>query len=138
MSLKRKERVRLIDRSVLAINDTGASRERPEAWFRSADHLAHLRTLPCACGCGRGECEAAHIRIGTDGAASVKPSDAFAVPLNPYCHRRQHSMSEPAFWQQVGVQWPAMFAIKNYALNSPCEKTRIAAGRWMESGKVMP
>lgn len=68
--------------------------------------LAHLRTLPCCCGCNRAPpSEAAHIRIGFF-AMGKKPDDCNAVPLNAWCHREapnsQHA-GEVAFWERRGV-----------------------------------
>lgn len=108
---------------------------REPAWQRSPEHLAWVRTLPCACGCGLpAPSEAAHVRYGADGATQVKPSDFFAVPLNIYCHRVQHSMSEGAFWRDHGVPFPAEHAARQFALNSPCAATRKAAQRWFDTG----
>jgi hypothetical protein len=68
--------------------------------------LAHLRTLPCCCGCNRAApSEAAHIRIGFF-AMGKKPDDCNAVPLNAWCHRQapdsQHT-NERSFWERRGV-----------------------------------
>lgn len=85
-----------IDKSQLAIS-AGRRDEDPE-------HLAWLRTLPCAV-TGRYErVEAAHIRHQTDGGGARKPSDKWAVPLSQVQHRKQHgiNMSEVSFWAEHG------------------------------------
>jgi len=69
-------------------------------------YLAHLRKLPCCCGCNRvPPSEAAHIRIGFF-AMGKKPDDCNAVPLNAWCHREapdsQHA-DERGFWERRGV-----------------------------------
>jgi hypothetical protein len=138
MTLAKRTKVPLIDRSVLAINPRPRLENKPIAQFRSPAHLAWLRTLNCACCGASGSTEAAHIRVGTDGAAGTKPSDFFTVPLLPYCHRRQHSISEREFWRQVNVGDPALFAVRKYAINSPCPKTREVAGKWLETGRIEP
>lgn len=139
-SLARKPKVRLFDKSALPIRSVDPVR-KPDEWFRSPAHLAWLRTLPCACGCGglaandNNPIEAAHVRTGTDGAAGVKPSDFFALPLTLRCHRIQHSQSEGAFWRDRNVVDPAGLGL-SYARRSPCDATRKAValfdatGRW--------
>lgn len=69
-------------------------------------YLAHLRNLPCCCGCNRAPpSEAAHIRIGFL-TMGKKPDDCNALPLNAWCHREapdsQHA-NERAFWERRGV-----------------------------------
>jgi hypothetical protein len=64
---------------------------------RDHEHLAFIRELPCI------RCESynsvpAHIRIGTDGGMSRKPSDYWTVPLCHTCHDRQHKRGERTFW----------------------------------------
>lgn len=86
---------------------------------RQPEHLAWLRKLPCLC-CGRAApSEAAHIRIGTDGAMGRKPGDRFSVPLNTECHRRQHNIGEVSFWQEKGI-----------------DPTPIAERLWLVSGNM--
>lgn len=127
----RKPKVRLMDKDALPIRPVDPVR-KPDAWFRSDKHLASIRTMSCACGCGglaandNNPVEAAHVRTGTDGAAGTKPSDFYVLPLTLRCHKIQLSMSERAFWAQRGVMDPAFEALK-LALHSPCERTRKAA-----------
>ncbi len=64
--------------------------------FRSKKHLEFIRSLPCIrCGCSPSQ--AAHIRKGTDGGISLKPSDNFTVPLCHKHHQEQHKLGEVSF-----------------------------------------
>lgn len=68
--------------------------------IRDRKYLDWLREQPCVV-TGSGECEPAHLRWGTDGGMSSKPSDCYAFPLHFSLHRKQHSMPEPEFWLEV-------------------------------------
>ena len=46
--------------------------------------------------------QAAHVRIGTDGGAGMKPSDRYTVPLCVVCHARQHK-GELSFWAELRI-----------------------------------
>lgn len=78
-------------------------RETPQ--IRSAGHLKWIRGHECAVArdeCAnywpcRGRIEAAHVRTGTDGAMSVKPSDCWTIPLCSEHHYEQHGIGEAAF-----------------------------------------
>lgn len=138
--MKRKERVRLIDRSVLAINDTGRRIEpKTEVWFRSPEHRKWIGSLPCH-GCGTREAvEAAHVRRDAHAPMGDKPHDFFCWPGCVLCHEnRQHMIGELTWWAQRNVQDPLMFVAKRYGLESPCPKTRAATGQWMETGAWVP
>lgn len=81
-------------------------RETPQ--HRSPSHLKWVRGHECAAlsrnmqtGC-EGKIEAAHVRIGTDGGASLKPGDNWAVPLCAGHHRLQHQWGEQTFWKWAG------------------------------------
>jgi len=134
MSLRtaKRPKIKLMDRSMLPVQPVNDHQRKPDAWFRSERHLAHVRTLACACGCGvvpgneLNPIEAAHVRTATDGCAGEKPSDVFVLPLAARCHRIQHSMSEAAFWRDRGVVDPAGLAL-TMATHSPCSRTRKAA-----------
>jgi hypothetical protein len=70
---------------------------------RRAQHLAFIRQLPCvACGTAAPS-EAAHVRSGSDGAAGMKPSDRFSVPLCGSCHALQHQFGELTFWSTLRI-----------------------------------
>jgi len=70
--------------------------------IRCGQHLQWVRGHECAAGhrnaegCG-GNIEAAHVRIGTDGGTSMKPSDRFVIPLCSTHHRHQHTVGETTF-----------------------------------------
>ena len=80
---------------------------RQNARIRSPAHLKWIRGFPCAvpgCDIQDGKyIEAAHARLGTDGALSIKPSDSWALPLCFYHHRRQHDIGEPRFEKEFGI-----------------------------------
>jgi hypothetical protein len=88
---------------------------RPQAWIRCPGHLAFVRGFVCAiqglaghvC---EGKIEAAHVRCGTDGGMSEKPSDCWALPLCAAAHRHQHQIGEPAFERQFGIDMKAKAA----------------------------
>lgn len=77
-------------------------RRKPNLRLR-AQHLAFIRTLPCT-SCGRkAPSEAAHVRCGSDGGTSLKPSDRYTIPLCGGCHQRQHQMGELSFWADLKI-----------------------------------
>ena len=89
---------------------------------RDNGHLAFVRRLPCACGCLRTPCDAAHVRYAdlargkTATGMAVKPSDCWTVPLTRACHEAQHGMNERAFWSSKGVD-PLDLAERLYAVS---------------------
>lgn len=75
-------------------------RKRREDRFDCSAHRAHIRRHACV-KCGhdvRGEIVVAHVRNGSDGGMSKKPSDYHGVPLCDPCHKRQHDIGEASFW----------------------------------------
>ena len=44
-----------------------------------------------------GRIEAAHVRIGTDGGAGMKPGDNWIIPLCSDAHKLQHKIGEVSF-----------------------------------------
>ena len=50
-----------------------------------------------------GKVEAAHVRTGTDGGMSMKPSDCYTIPLCHYAHSEQHRIGEDAFEKEYGI-----------------------------------
>lgn len=74
-------------------------------------------------GCdGRIEC--AHVRIGTDGATGLKPSDSWTVAMCQEHHRIQHLIGEPEFERQMCVNLKAL--AMEFARRSPCVAMREA------------
>tara|TARA_Y100000310_G_scaffold74630_1_gene70872 strand:+ start:491 stop:856 length:366 start_codon:yes stop_codon:yes gene_type:complete len=72
--------------------------------FKSTKHRDYVRQFACSkCGETAG-IEVAHVRLGTDGGASRKPSDYYCVSLCKPCHDRQHHIGEETFWRGVDVR----------------------------------
>ena len=70
---------------------------------RCPAHLQWVRGHECAASnewCG-GKIQAAHVRLGTDGAMGVKPGDNWAVPLCEVHHGGQHAVGEETFWRGI-------------------------------------
>lgn len=66
--------------------------------IRSEKHLKFIRSLPCCVTGNRTQVQAAHIRLGTDGGTSLKPSDCFVLPLSAAEHFTQHNRGERTYW----------------------------------------
>ncbi|PZQ45019.1 MAG: hypothetical protein DI551_08720 [Micavibrio aeruginosavorus] len=94
---------------------------------RDAKHLAFIRKLYC-CSCGGTGSQAAHIRIGTDGGAGLKPSDRYTVPLCGDCHRRQHEIGERSF--HVSLDKVHKLADDLYAISGNVEKGNLLVWRY--------
>jgi hypothetical protein len=43
------------------------------------------------------------VRSGSDGAAGMKPSDRYSVPLCSSCHALQHQFGELTFWSTLRI-----------------------------------
>ena len=72
--------------------------------LRCPSHLAWVRGHVCAVpGCISPDIEAAHVRTGTDGGLSSKPSDCWAIPLCSTHHRLQHLIGERQFQGSHGI-----------------------------------
>ena len=70
---------------------------------RRANHLAFVRQLPCTV-CGKAApSEAAHLRLGCDGGAGLKPSDRYSLSLCNRCHALQHEFGERTFWSALRI-----------------------------------
>ena len=91
----------------------------PKTTSRScAGHRAWVRRHRCSVpGCRQGPIECAHVRIGTDGGAGVKPSDRWVLSLCSYHHREQHSVGERAFELLHGIDLKAL--AREFAARSP-------------------
>ncbi|GAA3271363.1 DUF968 domain-containing protein [Sphingomonas yabuuchiae] len=71
-----------------------AKSAKADAGLRCRQHLQWVRGHVCTV-CGtRGDegnkIEAAHVRRAANSGVSIKPSDAFTVPLCAACHRESH------------------------------------------------
>lgn len=109
------------------------SEKRHRGRERDNGHLSYVRRLPCACGCMRSPCDAAHVRYAdltrgkTYTGKQVKPSDKWTVPLTRACHEAQHGGNEMAWWQSRGID-PLDLAERLYAVSGDVEAgTRIIA-----------
>ena len=101
------------------------ARENTREWPK---HRKFIRTFACpACvqegdisapaGDPRRRIECAHVRIGTDGGTSLKPSDFWTIPLCEHHHRESHQIGEPEFQIRYGLKLKAL-ALKYAALSS--------------------
>ena len=97
------------------------ARPKPKPGLRRrAQHLAFIRQLPCVA-CGKAApSEAAHERFGSDGAAGMKPSDRYSVPLCSSCHALQHDFGELTFWSTLRI-----------------DPLNVAFSLWTVSGEIM-
>lgn len=75
---------------------------------KDKDYLSFLHELPC-CVTGMHGVQAAHVSFpspmhGSYGRGKgTKVPDAFALPLSPREHAKQHAMNEREYWAQTGV-----------------------------------
>lgn len=94
-------------------------------------HLIWIRTLPC-CVTGRSQkVEAAHIRHGTDGSTSKKPSDKWTVPLSQVQHREQHNCGEVSFWKPYGgIKAAKDLAAQLYEISGDTKRARLILARF--------
>lgn len=89
--------------------------------WKSPAHLSFVRSHHCVVpGCARLPIEAAHVRLGSDGAMGVKPSDYFAVSLcggGDGHHAESHRIGEDSFQAKHGINLLALAA--EFAAKSP-------------------
>lgn len=76
-----------------------AKKKRESDRFTSQRHRNHVRGHACVMCDAAAPIEVAHVRLGTDGGMSKKPSDYYTVSLCKGCHTRQHEVGERTFWQ---------------------------------------
>ena len=91
------------------------SKSKPDL-RRRARHLAFIRQLPCVACSTAAPSEAAHVRSGSDGAAGIKPSDRYSVPLCSSCHALQHQFGELTFWSTLRID-PLNVAFRLWTLS---------------------
>lgn len=106
-------------------------------------HRAWVRRHRCCVpGCANLPIECAHVRRGTDGGQSLKPSDRWTVSLCREHHAEQHQIGERAFETRYGVDLRAL--AEQFAGASPHRErlrnlSQPSADRWrndVESGAV--
>ena len=97
------------------------ARSKPKPEFRRrAQHLAFVRQLSCVA-CGKAApSEAAHVRLGTDGGAGIKPSDRYSVSLCTSCHELQHRFGELRFWSVLRID-PLNVAMRLWTISGNLE-----------------
>lgn len=91
------------------------------AFRECAGHRKWVRGFACSM-CGHAGTEAnpiiaAHVRLGTGGGTSMRPSDRWIVSLCDKCHQTQHTIGEESFWAQKGIN-PKILA-EEFARKSP-------------------
>jgi hypothetical protein len=79
----------------------------------------------------------AHVRTGTDGGTSLKPSDWWGISLCSAHHMIQHQLGEPAFEKNYGIDMKALAA--EFAAKSPDIKMKqamaaVRSGALVEGG----
>ena len=86
---------------------------RAKPWWRSESYKQFIRGFECAVAGVKDTCEGriepAHVRTGTDGCGSEKPSDWWLIPLCKHHHIGvQHNIGEPEFERQYGINMKAL------------------------------
>lgn len=84
---------------------------------RCPEHLAWVRSLPCAVPSCPGKAQAAHVRLHTGGGTGMKPPDSACVPLcgpggwgpgSEGHHAEQHRIGHAAFDRKYALDLRAM------------------------------
>lgn len=79
---------------------------------RNTKYLKWLRTQPCVVSAQKAQC-AHHVRLGTNGGSSLKPSDYFCIPLLNEYHttgpRALHLIGEDTFFQEFKLSHTRLF-----------------------------
>ena len=79
---------------------------------RNPAYLKWLRNQPCAASAGKAQC-AHHIRTGTNGGSSLKPSDYFCIPLTNEHHTTGlfaiHVIGEETFFKEFKLKKKKLF-----------------------------
>lgn len=79
-------------------------REKRRATRTCPAHRAWVRRHYCSVpGCTGMPVECAHVRTGTDGGTSLKPSDRWVISLCATHHHEQHQMGEKRFQVRHGI-----------------------------------
>jgi len=118
----RKQRLKTVDKSVLAFPEPRRIRDR--------DHVRFVAKQPCLV-CGRRPSDAHHVRFAQSPALARKVSDEFTVPLCRGHHREVHRCGdEPVWWLKVRIN-PMVKAralwLKTHPLPAGPANSRIGA-----------
>jgi hypothetical protein len=123
-------KVRLIDDTDFLFPREIPHEHKPDFWLRSDDHLAWVRSHKCRyCPQQPGPflIQACHLRKGTNGAGSEKPSDFWTWPGCPRCHAAQGLMGEIAFHRDRGTPDPWRMVLEEFGMLSPYPLVAAAA-----------
>jgi hypothetical protein len=93
--------------------------QRPDHPSRSFPaHRAWVRRHHCCVpGCKRLPIECAHVRTGTDGGTSLKPSDRWCISLCSFHHAEQHHIGERRFETRHDISLAELAEL--FAIRSP-------------------
>ena len=86
-----------------------SSRPRPRDTRSCPAHRAWVRRHACSVpGCLASPIECAHVRRGTDGGQSLKPSDRYTISLCQAHHAEQHRIGEARFEARYAIDLKAL------------------------------
>jgi hypothetical protein len=115
-------------------SETPKHKARPKR-EKSPDYLGLIRRCPCLSCDNDPAGEAAHYRASALGkpvtGTGIKPDDRFALPLCPTCHRIQHAVGEPTFWNSLELE-PAVIAARLFYCRRDFEAMRKICHYWKE------
>ena len=95
--------------SSLRLPDRIERTRRKSAPRACPSHRAWIRRHHCCVpGCIRTPIECAHVRGGTDGGMSLKPSDGWTISLCNGHHAEQHCIGESAFEERYEIDMRAL------------------------------
>ena len=90
-------------------------------------YLALVRRCPCLACDADPAGEAAHLRKAAPGklitGMGIKPDDLWVLPLCRVCHELQHTIGEPEFWGELGID-PIALALTLSAEQHSIEQMR--------------
>jgi hypothetical protein len=112
---------------------SGIERAEQRDWPTHRKWVRGFACVVCAQdgGVGIGRIECAHVRMGTDGGTSIKPHDAFTLPLCGIHHLQQHATGEATFARLYAKAFPKGMKARalEFARQSPVAEVRERARR---------
>ncbi len=91
---------------------------KQDAGKRCPAHRAWVRGHECSVpNCNGRPIECAHVRRGTGGGTSMKPSDRWCISLCADCHKYQHCIGEKSFERWAGISMKTL--AEEFARKSP-------------------